>query len=352
MRQFLPWNRCRRSPPPEAEDDPARRRRGALDGRPGISRRWSKTPEMPPSSALSTSPHWTTVRPDGQPVRTVDAGLTQRIDATGHAVGGEGHVPVQLNGLMEVHSVMPTQPGGLMAVENRHVLAQRSGAGPRPTRRGREFDFVPRSTSSSSTRETLNSVRNSTRGRTMRCAADTPSEGPEMEEMRPRLVAEWDHPWGPSKSTSLRAARYVGRRDLASSSMTSQPSAEIGASSQWWTMVSSRGPLQAADAENRTRRKRSAGSAVERIEGLDHRASVIGPVVNKNARRLAIRKRRSRRAQPFEGHPPRMLLLVIPVVGQDRRQAHLSTSPAAPLWSVPRSIAARSSSVNDVIARW
>src|SRR6202042_1072285 len=39
------------------------------------------------------------VRADGQPVGTIDAGLTKRIDATSDAVGSVGHITVQLNGL-------------------------------------------------------------------------------------------------------------------------------------------------------------------------------------------------------------------------------------------------------------
>ena len=62
---------------------------------------------------------------DRQSVGSVDARLTQRVDAPGHAVGGEGHVPVQLNGLMGGAVGDAPQPGGLVAVEDRDVLAQR-----------------------------------------------------------------------------------------------------------------------------------------------------------------------------------------------------------------------------------
>ena len=58
----------------------------------------------------------------------------------------------------------------------------------------RSMSVAPRSASSSCTRETLNSARSSTRGRTLRWAAATPSDGPEMVAIRPRLVAECDQP--------------------------------------------------------------------------------------------------------------------------------------------------------------
>ena len=46
---------------------------------------------------------------------------------------------------------------------------------------------------------------------TRRCAASTPSAGASASAVvRPRFVAEYSQPWGPAKSTSLRAARAVG----------------------------------------------------------------------------------------------------------------------------------------------
>ena len=63
--------------------------------------------------------------------------------------------------------------------EHRHVLADGDLA-------DRLVQFLeidveaPRSASSSCTCETLNAARSSTRGRTCRCAAVTPSDGPEI----------------------------------------------------------------------------------------------------------------------------------------------------------------------------
>ena len=76
--------------------------------------------------------------------------------------------------------------------------------------------MAPRSASSTSVRETLNSARSSTKGKTRRCAAVTPADGAEIETSRPKGVAECDQPCGPPKSTSFRAARWVASRVLAS----------------------------------------------------------------------------------------------------------------------------------------
>ena len=59
---------------------------------------------------------------------------------------------------------------------------------------------------------------------------DTPSHGaPGSGVMRPRLVAEYCHPCGPEKSTSLRAASAGATRSRASSSSSFQPASLIGA---------------------------------------------------------------------------------------------------------------------------
>ena len=50
----------------------------------------------------------------------------------------------------------------------------------------RSRSVAPRSASSTSARETLNSARSSTKGKTRRCAAVTPTDGAEIEMIRPK----------------------------------------------------------------------------------------------------------------------------------------------------------------------
>ena len=61
--------------------------------------------------------------------------------------------------------------------------------------------------------------------------AVTPSPAADASGLvRPRLVAECDQPFGPEKSTSLRAASAGRSRCVASWSISCQPAAVIGAS--------------------------------------------------------------------------------------------------------------------------
>ena len=107
-----------------------------------------------------------------------------------------------------------------------------------PSSGSRSASSAPRSASRSSRSETLEvGAQLDQRQHPPLPTGSTPSHGAVASvDVRPRFVAECSQPWGPEKSTSLRAASAGVSRSRASSSSSSQPESVIGASerSRWF----------------------------------------------------------------------------------------------------------------------
>src|SRR5262245_19727100 len=175
---------------------------------------------------------------------------------------------------------------------------------------------------SSSARDIANGARSSTSGCTWRIAAVTPSAGaPLMAATRPRFSALFCQPFGPMKSTSLRAASSTVSAWRAWSSISFQASSVIGArgrSRSFIMLVSGGSALEAADAEGSVRFVTTAAAGA--------RAAVCGGFLAADDRSCGEEIGAQRRvelrivtAQPLECHGG-VLLLLVAVVGEDLAQ--------------------------------
>lgn len=123
-------------------------------------------------------------------------------------------------------------PRGRVAFEDRAVLRERDLLGSSFTA-SRSTSWAPRSTLSSSSRESVNDTRSSTTDATRCCRARTPSAGASISLVRPRPTAAKSVPCGPEKSTTVRPATCRLNVRPASSSISAHAASVIGASSRY-----------------------------------------------------------------------------------------------------------------------
>src|SRR5262245_17784882 len=178
----------------------------------------------------------------------------------------------------------------------------------------RSGSAAPRAMLSSSTRDRAKGARSSTSGCTWRSAPVTPLAGAPFNALaRPRFIALFCQPFGPAKSTSLRAASSTTSVCRAWSSIIFQAPSVMGARSRSRSFMRPSGclALEASDAERPVARCGSAAVAA-RIGGLDADDRALGEQVR--AQHLV--DLRVVAAEPLEGHRGVFLLLVT-VVRQD-----------------------------------
>ena len=199
-------------------------------------------------------------------------------------------------------------------------------------------------------RDSVNGVRSSTSGSTRRWPRSTPSAGLAAIGSTPTEVDRRVRPSraGPSKSTSLRAARKCVERarglvvDLRPRRVGDRaPARAAGGSSELGCrscrLPMPRLPSAGSVAPVAGAAPCSASSSTSRIGRLGEQVGAQVPV-----------ERRVVAAEPLERHR-RVLLLLVAVVGEDGRRARRRRWPST-RWSYQST--ASSSSMIDTIARW